>query len=1046
VPDKRTEPTEATAAFDGKNVEAVSWELLGDRYQLIGEIGRGGMGVVLRVLDKSFGRPLAIKVLRSDKGLSAAAERRFLDEARITGQLQHPGIPPAHEVGRLADGRPFFSMKLIEGRTLSELLTERPSPQADLPRFLKIFEQIAQTLAYAHSQGVIHRDLKPLNVMVGTFGEVQVMDWGLAKRLAHAAPVEAAPPETPQATAPSAAGPEQTVAAASDSTESHTQAGQVLGTFAYMAPEQARGEVHALRERSDVFGLGAVLCAILTGRPPYQGKGAQVLWRQAQNADLGDAWARLDVCGADPELVELARICLAPEAQDRPRDAGQVAAEMTKHLASVQERLQQTRVTQAQAEVKAIEEGKRRRLAVFLAAAVVLLVVSASAFGLWYANDQARRDRDQATQDGETAARTEHLHREVAAALDEATRWRDDLHARLRDPRKAAGLLSELHQWQTLLESAQAAWKRADALAGGRDLLAPELQERVARVAKQLQTDEEERQLAFALDKIQLEASGLVNGQINLVSATPKLARLFHDAGYRVEDDRPAETAARLRQSTIRLPLVAGLDFWALTTHDRPLQARLLEAARLADPHPWRDRFRQAEVWYDPGKLKALAHEVDFNEQSPQVLTALAHRLYLGGDLEFVRRALVAHPRDFWLMFHLGMNSSNAVEQAGAFRAALAVRPQAPVVYYNLGYVQQCQKKLAEAEACYRKAVELNPNYGGAYNNLGLVLDDLGKPDQARECYLKATQLEPRAVLGHLNLGGSLHALGKFDEAIESYRKASAIEPKNAPVLNNLATALRAKNQLDDAVECYRKALDLDDTNAFAWCNLGHTLNVLGKFDEALKAMRRGHELGSKQPGWDFPSALWVKETENWVALDQKLSAVLSGKATPADAREQAAMAQLCIKARKRYAAATRFYAAAFAAEPNLAANLFAGHRYNAASAAVLAAAGKGIDADQLKDPPAARRQALEWLRADLQARTELLKRQPTQNTAIAGLLQQWQTDPHLASVRDAAALAKFPPDEQSAWQQFWADVAALHQRAGARPAHIKLDSGIGLR
>jgi eukaryotic-like serine/threonine-protein kinase len=131
TPDSGEHPDQ-TGEFDWQPPADVPWELPGDRYQIVGEIGRGGMGVVLRVLDTSFDRPLAIKVLRNDQLRPAAAERRFVDETRITGQLQHPGIPPVHEVGRLPDGRPFFSMKLIEGRTLADLLARRSSPQDDL--------------------------------------------------------------------------------------------------------------------------------------------------------------------------------------------------------------------------------------------------------------------------------------------------------------------------------------------------------------------------------------------------------------------------------------------------------------------------------------------------------------------------------------------------------------------------------------------------------------------------------------------------------------------------------------------------------------------------------------------------------------------------------------------------------------------------------------------------------------------------------------------------------------------------------------------------
>jgi serine/threonine protein kinase len=154
-----------------------------DRYELFGEIARGGMGAVLKGRDPDLGRDLAVKVLLESHEEKPELVRRFVEEAQIGGQLQHPGVVPVYELGALADRRPYFTMKLVKGRTLSALLAERESPERDLPRFLSIFEAICQTVAYAHARGVIHRDLKPSNVMVGSFGEVQVMDWGLAKVL-----------------------------------------------------------------------------------------------------------------------------------------------------------------------------------------------------------------------------------------------------------------------------------------------------------------------------------------------------------------------------------------------------------------------------------------------------------------------------------------------------------------------------------------------------------------------------------------------------------------------------------------------------------------------------------------------------------------------------------------------------------------------------------------------------------------------------------------------------------------------------------------------
>ncbi len=171
------------------------------RYLVQEKIAQGGMGVVLRVRDPDFERPLAVKVLLPQTLDRAEAERRFLEEAKITAQLQHPGIPPVHERGTLEDGLPFFAMKLIQGRTLAELLEDHPPGTMPVePRLLGIFRQVVQTMAYAHSKGILHRDLKPANVMVGAFGEVQVMDWGLAKVL---------PPHPPSPPLPQGARGEQ---------------------------------------------------------------------------------------------------------------------------------------------------------------------------------------------------------------------------------------------------------------------------------------------------------------------------------------------------------------------------------------------------------------------------------------------------------------------------------------------------------------------------------------------------------------------------------------------------------------------------------------------------------------------------------------------------------------------------------------------------------------------------------------------------------------------------------------------------------------------
>jgi serine/threonine-protein kinase len=345
------------------------------RYELHEEIGRGGMGCILRGHDPELGRDLAVKVLLDQHQNNPGLIRHFVKEAQIGGQLQHPGLVPVHDLGQLPDGRPYFAMKLVCGRTLAALLAKRPDPQHDRPHFLSIFLQVCQAVAFAHSRGVIHRDLKPSNVMVGEFGEVQVVDWGLAKVLGSNGD-QADPSVTIRATM-----------------AGETQPGTVVGTPAYLAPEQASGAVDRLDTRADVFGLGAMLCEILTGLPPYAGADHLQTVRRASRADLADAFARLDRCGADADLIRLARRCLATRAEDRPRDAGKLAAELTGYLESVEARLRQAQLAQAEARARAEEERKRRRLTLGLAASVLLTVVVAGGGWLWIVHERAEGER-----------------------------------------------------------------------------------------------------------------------------------------------------------------------------------------------------------------------------------------------------------------------------------------------------------------------------------------------------------------------------------------------------------------------------------------------------------------------------------------------------------------------------------------------------------------------------------------------------------------------------------------------------------------------------
>jgi serine/threonine-protein kinase len=1266
-------------------------------YELYDQLGSGGMGEVYRGRDPSLGRDLAVKVVRAAYRGRAEVEQRFIREARVTGSLQHPDIVPIHNLGRLPDGRLYYTMKLVRGKTLERILADgTPGRSECLPYLLGIFEKVCQAVAYAHSKGVIHRDLKPANVMVGAFGEVQVMDWGLAKVLSGraAGPLadQAANPE--EAASVFRAEPRDQAQTLIDATQagqsaglSHT--GMALGTPAFMPPEQARGQLRLLDERADVFALGAILCVILTGKPPYPpGDGSEVLSR-AQRGELAEAMQKLDRCGADGELVALCQECLAAERERRPNDGEGVAERVAAYRTGVEERLRRAELERAQAQVQAQEERKRRRLAVALIGTVLLLVLAGSLALWWRQHQEALADEavaralaegqfllQQARDDpfdpsrlqaalgagrkaSEVAhtgasARMRHQADEFLAQMEDEERaarkdrqllvelmqeqWgylkgrsvRDDRSptVALADARTDAQFATAFRQWGLDMDTtptAEAAaqlqarpakvveevvaalddWAQARRMRG---VPRPQWQ-RLTDLASALDTDTRHGELRDILggDRLRLEqALGVISQHLRPVPvpvvpwvgqdrarllqmareadfpnepvlSLVRLARALSDAGEEAEAEhllrasisaRPREvvlyhTLALLltKRGSPRLRLPEALECYTALAALRPelrtvlawylnMAGRQGDALTLVDQliaegsvNPFHDHFNRGCILADLGRTReaiaAVTKANSYDADYPNAHAFLGYQLSKKGRYQEAvaayDRAIQLEPKNAEHHYNRGHALTNLKDLDGAIKAyrqatsldpghlnahinlaqvlrekgcldeaiatyhkALDIDPRDPVAWYNLGNVLLQTRAFDRSIKAYGQAIALAPMDPNAWWGLGLCHFQKGNLDESIKAYNQAIQIDQANPVIYQDRGRSLYRKGDRDGAIADYRKSLAINPNLPLAWYDLGLALHDRGELVAAITAYRRSLALNDHFALAHTQVGDALYTLGDLDGALTAHRRAIKVDQRLPQahyhlarvlfarkdlagavaslhdaiklfppyvnahltlgdvrnaeGDFNGAiaayrkaiegnpelvrgylslgLAYLEAGRRAALEQKLPALLEGREAPAGAVDALVLARMCYQSQKRYTAATRSYAAAFAADPDLAGKLEARHRYDAACTAVLASAGKGTDAGNLDDKERLRlrSRALAWLRADLANLTKLAA-DKTSAPRVTQRLARWRSDPELATVREEKALDQLPTTERTEWQTFWHEVNQLYHQ-----------------
>jgi serine/threonine protein kinase/tetratricopeptide (TPR) repeat protein len=805
-------------------------------YKLLQQIGEGGMGTVfLAEQTRPVQRKVALKVIKAGMD-SAQVIARFEAEQQALAMMDHVNIARVLDAGTTEAGLPYFVMELVHGVPITKYCDD--NHLTPLER-LELFVPVCQAIQHAHLKGIIHRDIKPSNVLMALYDGKpvpKVIDFGVAKAT------------------------EQKL---TDRTL-FTQYGTMVGTLEYMSPEQAEMNALGVDIRSDIFSLGVLLYELLTGSTPLSRK-------RLKEAAYG-------------EILRLIKEEEPPRPSKRLSDSGEALASISANRHTEPAKL--SKLIRGELDwivMKTLEKDRNRRyesangLAMDVQRYLRDEAVQACPPSVWYwFRKLARRHKAGVATAGLILCFIVLLGGGVGWTLrDQAARHLVVEQAVTRALDEANGLQKQ-GKWREALTAVE----RAEALLASGEA-GMELQEQVQEQLADLH-------MIQRLEELRTQRGDHLDSRIQ----DRAYAAVFAEFGIDADRLSAAELAARIgRRPAHAARLAAALDDWAQVRqfqlslqnqkHDPASWERLLEAACLADPDPWRCQLRQLIGQEDLSALRKLAASSNIAALPVQSLQLMGHALVTHGDrpacVAWLRKAQRQHPGDVIINFDLGWHLSELPsppwdEVLRFYQAALAARPESERMHVWVGHTLLRMGRSDEALAAFSKlielkadnatgwygrglayanlrqwdmaiadfgrAIELKPDYADAWFERGKANVQLGQGDKAVADVSQGVETNPKSAQTWFWGGVAYYEIGRQDEAIAAYREAIRLQPADPVAHNNLGVSLRKKGRLDEAIAACKEAIRLEPGYALAHNNLGISLLKEGRLDEAIAEYR----------------------------------------------------------------------------------------------------------------------------------------------------------------------------------------------------------------